>query len=352
MCQRRFLAANAAAIWPGGRQHRQVQGQVTLYPPLGDAGNREPLYEEILAVLERGGDDRQDGPAGEGAAGPAEPVLLGDHRHGDRCRDDDALADPLLGDVIRRIVAGWSPPPFPLGGRDQGGAVPDWTAALSPPAEDVRRAFARVLRRCLGPNPGGAVRRSRVEVPIVGGAGVWPNAADRLAPARRLLGAPATLWAQPAVTAARLPERPAAAHVYLDVSGSMTGLLPRLLGLLVPFVADGRAAAWQFSTTVVPLPLSALRRGALATTMGTSIDCVAQHLLAHPAVRRAVIVTDGYVGPARADLARGLAAAGVRLHGVLPAESAWARDLEALGAAITVLPPLRPSTATIPRRQR
>src|SRR5205085_5166172 len=119
--------------------------------------------------------------------------------------------------------------------------------------------------------------RSRVDVPVVGGAGVWPNAADRLAPARRLLGAPATLWAQPARTPARVPERPAAAHVYLDVSGSMTELLPRLVGLLVPFVADGRAAAWQFSTTVVALPLGALRRGALATTMGTSIDCVAQH---------------------------------------------------------------------------
>jgi hypothetical protein len=140
--------------------------------------------------------------------------------------------------------------------------------------------------------------------------------------------------------------------VYLDVSGSMTELLPRLLGLLVPFVADGRAAAWQFSTTVERLPLADLRRGRLITTGGTSIDAVLGHLVAHPAVRRAVIVTDGYVGGARADLARRLTDAGVRLHGVLPAESTWAADLEGLGAAVTVLPPLRPSTPTTTRRPR
>ncbi len=325
-----------------------------LYPPPAAVGSREPLYEEILAVLERGGDAdaSADGPGGRptGNGAGTGPVLVGDH--GDHCGDDDALDDPLLGDVVRRIVGKWPPPPFPLAGRDSGGAVRDWTAALSPPAEDVRRAFARVLRRCLGANPGGAVRRNRVDVPVMGGTGVWPNAADRLAPARRLLGGPATLWAQPARTPARLLEQPATAHVYLDVSGSMTELLPRLVGLLVPFVADGRAAAWQFSTTVEPLLLGALRRGELATTMGTSIDCVVEHLLSHPAVRRAVVVTDGYVGPARADLARRFADAGVRLHGVLPAESAWARDLEALGAALTVLPPLRPSIPTRNRSMR
>ena len=79
------------------------------------------------------------------------------------------------------------------------------------------------------------------------------------------------------------------------------------------------------------------------TTYGTRIDCVLDHLAVHPAVRRAVIVTDGLVGPAGGTRTRRLADAGVRLHGVLPAESAWAGDLEALGATVTVLPPLDPS---------
>ena len=302
-----------------------------LYPPPSATDVREPFYEEILAVLDRG-DDRSGRP----------PVLLGDHR--DRGADEGALDDPLLGDVVRRIVAGWPPPPFPIAGRGSGEQAAGWAAALTPPADDVRRAFALVLRRCLGPNPAAPVRRRRVDVPVTGGSGVWPNAADRLAPARRLLGGPATLWAQPVVVPARVPARPAAAHVYLDVSGSMSQLLPRLLGLLVPFVADGRATAWQFSTTVERLPLADLRRGSLLTTYGTTIDCVLDHLAAHPAVRRAVIVTDGLVGPAGGSRTRRLADAGVRLHGVLPAESPWAGDLEALGATVTVLPPLGPST--------
>jgi hypothetical protein len=121
----------------------------------------------------------------------------------------------------------------------------------------------------------------------------------------------------------------------------MTGLLPRLLGLLLPFVADGRATAWQFSTAVERLALADLRRGALVTTYGTSIDCVLDHLLAHPAVRRAVVVTDGVVGPARLDLTRRLAERGVRIHAVLP-EEGWRRDLDASGATVTVLPALRP----------
>lgn len=41
--------------------------------------------------------------------------------------------------------------------------------------------------------------------------------------------------------------------------------------------------------------LPALRRGACRTTGGTDIHCVAAHMREHR-VRRAVILTDGYVG--------------------------------------------------------
>jgi hypothetical protein len=122
----------------------------------------------------------------------------------------------------------------------------------------------------------------------------------------------------------------------------MTHCSPRLLCLLLPFVADGRATVWQFSTAVKRLPLADLRRGALVATHGTSIDCVLDHLLAHPAVRTAVVVTDGIVGPARLDLRRRIAERGLRIQGVLPA-GGWRPDLDALGAKVTVLPPLGPS---------
>jgi hypothetical protein len=132
--------------WPSAPRYRRARLprgtdaiMRRLYPPPG-ATVREPLYEEILAVLARdGGDDGSDGGEGRGqrrsggcgdpagraaddADGPppaAEPFLIGDHRDGRA--DEDALDDPLFGDVVRRIVAGWPPPPFPVTGRDTGG---------------------------------------------------------------------------------------------------------------------------------------------------------------------------------------------------------------------------------------
>jgi hypothetical protein len=191
----------------------------------------------------------------------------------------------------------------------------------------------------LGTQPGAFRRRTRVDVPTVSGAGVLPNARDRLAPARRLLGSPTTLWAQPASVRARVPEAPASAHVYVDVSGSMNALLPHLLGLLLPYVTRREADVYQFSTVVEPLPLEQLRKAQLRTTGGTAIDCVLEHALAAPRLTRALVLTDGYVGAGRVDLVAELQRRRLQIHTVLPAESAWTRDLEPISETVTVLPP-------------
>src|SRR5207244_3171662 len=82
------------------------------------------------------GGNRRGGPAGDGAdregGGPArtgKPFLLGDHR--DRCSDDDALDDPLLGDVVRRIGAGW-PPPAPAGVPERPAPAPVYSTCRAP----------------------------------------------------------------------------------------------------------------------------------------------------------------------------------------------------------------------------
>ena len=183
-------------------------------------------------------------------------------------------------------------------------------------------------------------RPARAAEPAPGGMGVLPNAADRLAPARRLLGGPPTLWVQPTAIPARRLEPPASAHVYLDVSGSMTKVLPYLLGLLVPYARGGAARVFQFSTVVSPLPAAALRGGALTTTYGTDIDPVLAHLVGEPGVLRTLILTDGYVGSADPRLLARLAERGVRLHAVLPSESSAPDALRPLAASVTVLPPL------------
>lgn len=172
------------------------------------------------------------------------------------------------------------------------------------------------------------------------GLGVLPNPLDRSRHARERLGVAGLLWNQHTPVPRLRPEPEAPAHVYLDVSGSMGTLLPRLLGLLVPYVLGGRAKVFQFSTEVEPLPLEQLRSGEVTTTYGTGIECVLRHALADPRLRRALILTDGITGAAGAGYRARLLDRGLALHVVLPGECPYRSDLEPIARTITVLPPL------------
>ncbi len=329
------LLLRPPAGWPARPGYPEVGPRGTtrvlrrLYPPSGtDEG--PVLYEEVLQLL------RNMPWNCLGSIGDS--TLIGDHSSSHA--HEAVAANPLFGELVRRIVASWPPPPFQLKGRDAGGNMQDWASVIGSPSRSTRAVFARVLRRCLGPRPGHCTRRTRRQVEAMTGPGVLPNAADRLAPARRQLGGSNLLWQQRGTVAARVPETPSAAHVYLDVSGSMGHLLPRLLGLLAPYVAAGQAQVFEFSTVVAPTQLRRLMRGKFSTTGGTNINCVYEHLLASPRVRRALVLTDGYTGTPRSDLARAARERGLAVHVVLPDESAWFRDLESHARSITVLPPL------------
>jgi hypothetical protein len=84
-------------------------------------------------------------------------------------------------------------------------------------------------------------------------------------------------------------------HVYIDVSGSIAGYKAAIYGA----VLDCREAVYPivhlFSTIVVDVSFEELRKGRCKTSMGTDITCVAEHIARHR-VRRAVIITDGFVG--------------------------------------------------------
>lgn len=320
--------------WPSDPVYRKTGPPGTtallrrLYP--ADPTGPLPLHSEILELLE------QQPETVHAMAGTT--VLLGDH--GDVTAEAQVLDDELFGDIVRRIVGSWPPPPFPLTGRDAGGEVRDWQSAFAPVPADARRAFARVLRTALGPLAGSLERRTRALDREATVTGVLPSASDRLRPARTLLGLPPTLWQErrPQPGRARLPV--GRAHVYIDVSGSMQQLLPQLAALLLPYVASRQAELFQFSTAVVPLTLAALRAGALRTTGGTGIDCVLEHALGNRRLTRALVLTDGYTGTPRADLAEQIRARGLRLSVVLPAESAWTKDLAGIATSLTTLPSL------------
>jgi hypothetical protein len=328
------------------------------YPDAGPPGTREiiqqlypkdnasrwsaPLYEEILNLL-------RDYIRDQIAKGEIilEPFLLGDHDN--PANDSWAMDDPFMGDVIRRVTKSWPAPPFAVGRNGAGGAGADWAMVVGQSSEDARRAFVNVLKRCLGPRYGSMKRRARSPIPGMAGMNVLPNPRDRLASARQLLGVQGTLWGQPGIVRARLPETPSRSHIYLDVSGSMSQHLSPLLGLILPYVANGQALVYQFSTIVESLPLERLRPGKLRTTQGTDINCVLAHVLAaKPSVRRVLILTDGYTGKPHLEYARQLAERGIRIYAVIPAETSWTHDLKGIARSLTILPPLRPRSGWRP----
>lgn len=325
--------------WPTHPEYPEVGPAGTrqilerLYPPGNQKTASMPFYEEILQLL------RQYAEENGWVWVEGEPFLLGDHENSEA--EERVFADPSLNETMRRIA---SKLPSQLQGQrpGRGGAREDRQSRVIPTAENTRRAFSHVLRRCLGPRRGKQHRRAKAPVPVTTGNTVLPNPRDRLAPARRLLGMPGTIWAQQGTVKARVPEKPSKAHVYLDVSGSMSQILPHLLGLILPYVASHQADMFQFSTIVEPLPLARLQQGRLRTTGGTNINCVLEHVLdVKPAVRRVLLLTDGATGTPADELAEMAREHNLRIFVVLPAESPWEEDLREIASFMTILPPLR-----------
>lgn len=308
-----------------------------LYPPPGSSQHiSKPLYREILDLLQNYIRDMI-------AQGKmiVEPVLIGDH---DGDQEGQTLLDPIMREGMRRIMDSLPRSLIQTGKRGSGSVMSDRYSAVSAATEDARRVFSRVLQRCLGPRYGAQQRRSRVSIPGMSGISVIPNAHDRMAAARQMLGVQGMLWGQPGSVKARVPETPSRSHVYLDVSGSMNNWLPALIGLLIPYVVRGRAAVYQFSTGVEKLSLDELRRGKLRTTQGTDINAVLHHLLStQPPVRNALILTDGFTGKPSGEHVRLMRERHIRLYAVMPHESAHPADLRDSARSIIILPPLRRS---------
>ena len=221
--------------------------------------------------------------------------LLGGHdgSHG-ACIDevDLRLGSPLLFDAVRGIVEDWPQPPDPIRGR----SLEELTREerLSPVKTVSNRQLLRGLLRKVG-GVHGHGRNERawkedsriVETPI-------PNY-QRRSIVLGLIGAQPLLHETSISVQRRLPvgER---VHVYLDVSGSIGELKGALYGAVLDCSAFVHPVVHLFSTVIADVSLDGLRRGDSTTTGGTDITCVAMHMKANR-VRRAVMITDGFVGP-------------------------------------------------------
>ncbi len=290
-------------------------------------GNK-PLYEEILRLLINSGMDFSVMPI----------VLLGNHGDQPLNPDGSPINDPFMKNALKEAMKKWSP--MRIDGHGYGGEMTEWNIEMGPDYSSARRKFSAVLRKTLGDKRGREFRKARMPVRTNSGGGVMPNPRDRLHPARKSLGIDSLLYNQPAFVAARVPQRPALAHVYLDVSGSMSDLLPHLLSLLVPYVIKKQATIYQFSTVVRELEAAKLRSGRVQTTGGTNINCVLQHITEYDGkVQKALILTDGEVGAPVHTLAAKFDDLQIVMHAVLPSGCQMHHRTAPLMRSIVELPP-------------
>lgn len=251
----------------------------SLYGPAG-AGYAE-IREAIRAALAESDPDTTP------------LVLLGDHR--DQGTGESSSSGglesrcPVLLDEIRRVVKRWPTPPLPNIARSWGDALK--RTRVKPRRSSRRSQLQRLLRRIGGGGRSGGVPRSDLVRWTVQTA--VPSSDRRAMVQRRLGHRPLLHQAELArVQPLRSGDR---VHVYLDVSGSVDPIIPALYGAIISCSEFIHDRVHLFSTEVSSVTVGELRRGVRVTSRGTCISCVARHI-ARNRIRRAVIVTDGYVG--------------------------------------------------------
>ena len=228
---------------------------------------------------------------------------------------------PQLLQEVRRIVEQWPRPNNPIKGRSLHDLLVSTTVGLAPRSN--RGALNKLLRIMSVQSGHGRVRNLHmdsvcVESPI-------PRLMRRSVVLNAIGAAP--LLHQEQLDMKRVVPQGEHVHVYLDVSGSVSGLVGALYGAILDNKQFVHPVVHLFSTRVVDVTLQQLRAGYCVTTGGTCIECVAQHMKQHK-VRRAVIVTDGFVG-APGVVARRILES-VRIGVALTPDNSIRRDLEGL----------------------
>ncbi len=238
-------------------------------------------YKEIFDVLRTEVDERR-----------IEDVdLLGDHSEGGAVDGMLEGSAPILLDAVREVVERWPQPPEPIQGRSLSEIMKQETVrAVRRPSN--RTVLGKLLRRIGGVTGStGSVLGwrdddIRVDSPI--------PVAERRGIVLRSLGLEPIFY-QGFVRVPRRVRSGEKVHVYLDVSGSISELKGALYGAVLDTSAFVHPVVHLFSTEVADVTLGELRRGICKTTGGTHIDCVAKHIADHR-IRRACLITDGFVG--------------------------------------------------------
>lgn len=284
-------------------------------------------YHEIFELLKeefaaKQGDESEGDSKSCDASDEDGFVLLGDHDAEGAAGqyDDTAVGDPLLKDILRRVSEDWPVSANPRVGKGEGGRLFDF---LMPKPRSPRQAFLRALQRLLAraqvlrPPPSARYGWKRMTY-AQESTTVLRNLRDRHSHSREeLLGETPVLF-QCSVESTRLRWSPRnVAHVYVDVSGSMSDILPWLWAALEPLFRRGACRLYAFSTVVDAVLRSGVRRGTITSTGGTDIDCVFEHMLKIPASQspeRFVVLTDGWTGEPAERLVRAMKKRRIKMY--------------------------------------
>jgi len=264
--------ADPPALLAPGRK-TALAAYKSLYSPQG------AYYEEVYKAFRH--------PLEAFAAGKPEPAstpfLLGSHGESDPADYDAAFR------AIAPLAAHWHKSDAIVGGRGWGDVLND--ERIKPRRRTSnRRILARLIRK-VAAGGGDSTARALTKALVAGFSPVPSH--SRRSVVLRALHVPQVLY-QFQLTG-RVQERLERVHVYLDVSGSMTGVVEDLYGAVADCAGMVHPKVHLFSTSVSDATLAEIRNGVVRTTVGTDIRCVAEHMEKRQ-VARAVILTDGYVG--------------------------------------------------------
>ena len=216
--------------------------------------------------------------------------LLGGHDEDGAIGGDIETRSPVLFDVVRSIVEEWPQPPDPISGRSLADILREDT--LSPCSIPGNRAVLRALLRKVGGRAAnGRIRRVGdlqmtvpTPVPVI----------DRRTIVLRALGSKPLFYNGSTKVRRRTPSGDRV-HVYVDVSGSMGGIKDAIYGAIHDCRDWIHPKVHLFSNSVSEVTLDEIRKGIVRTTGGTDVCCIAEHMKSNK-VRRACIITDGWVG--------------------------------------------------------
>ena len=213
-------------------------------------------------------------------------LLLGSHGKDGM---DELLIDPDTVKAIAEVVGRW--PAFEqMQGRDQGTDLKEHFLEMTRPdksiSQIIRKAIAKIARHGHGFQHVYQLAQRETLLP-------YPTLPDRRASVMQSLGQSPVFFRGSALGLCR--ETVGKVHIYLDVSGSMDFYLDTIFSCLKPIQNWLHPKIHIFSTEVIDYPIQHILQGRYASTYGTDIDCVLEHIIENK-INKAAIITDGYVG--------------------------------------------------------